>query len=319
MPPGPKLRARPILRERPLTMSLTRRLFPGFEPVRIDLGEVVLAGLVGGEGPPLVMLHGYPQNLASWHRVAGAFTARFRCHLFDLRGYGESSVPTPADDGSTYSKRAMAADVVAAMARLGHRRFALLGHDRGARAGYRMALDHPDTVSRLGIVEIVPTADMWAAFDAGMAMKAYHWTFLAQPHPLPERLIAADPAFYLDRTLASWSRSGTLDGFDPLALECYRAGFRDPARVRAFCEDYRAGATIDRALDEQDLAAGRRIGCPVHFVWGDVGFPSRAGDPLALWRRWADVVTGERIEAGHFAQEENPDAVARSFAGFFAG
>jgi haloacetate dehalogenase len=170
-----------------------------------------------------------------------------------------------------------------------------------------MALDHPASIRSLVIVEIIPTSAMWDAFDACMAMKAYHWSFLAQPYPLPETLIASDPVFYLDWTLRSWTKAKSLDAFDPRALESYRRHISDPARVHAMCEDYRAGATIDRAIDRDDQARGARIAAPLHFVWSKSGFPASSGRPLGLWQNWADKLTGREIDCGHFAPEENPD------------
>jgi haloacetate dehalogenase len=195
----------------------------------------------------------------------------------------------------------------------------ILGHDRGARIAYRLALDHPSRVSRLGIIEIVPTAEMWRAWGAELAMKAYHWTFLAQPAPLPETLIGADPVAYLEWTLASWTRAGSLDAFPTEALESYRAQIRDPARLHAMCADYRAGATTDRRIDEDDLSAGRRIAVPLRFLWAEGGFPARTGDPAAAWRRWAEDVTDSSCVSGHFAMEEAPAAVVATFLPFFSG
>lgn len=298
----------------------TQALFPGFRAGRFQGDGAELFGLVGGEGPPLVLLHGYPQTHAAWHRVAPELARHFTVVLFDLRGYGASAVPDPDDGHAVYSKRAMARDVVAAMAGLGHARFALLGHDRGARVAYRLALDSPEAVERLGILEVVPTAVMWRHFAAEMALKAYHWTFLAQPHPLPERMIAPDPVGYLEWTLAAWSHKGSLADFHADALADYRRAYAEPARIRAYCEDYRAGAGIDRTLDEADRREARRIEAPLHFVWSDDGFPARTGDPLGLWCDWAHYVTGEAVSgAGHFVAEENPQAVLDAFLPFFGG
>jgi haloacetate dehalogenase len=216
-------------------------LFPGFRSARIEGDGATIHCRIGGEGPPLVLLHGFPQSHHTWHRVASDFARHFTVVAADLRGYGESSVPETDETHEAYSKRAMARDVVAVMASLGHERFAVLGHDRGARVTYRLALDHPERVSRVGIIEVVPTAEMWRAFDAEMAMGAYHWTFLAQPHPLPEHMIAADPVAWIDWTLASWTRAKSLAAFDPAALDAYRGAFSQPDRIRALCEDYRAG------------------------------------------------------------------------------
>jgi haloacetate dehalogenase len=173
-------------------------------------------------------------------------------------------------------------------------------------------------VTRLGIIEIVPTGDFWAAWNAELAQKAYHWTFLAQPAPLPERMIGADPVAYIDHTLRSWTLDRTLDIFPQAALDSYRVQARDSARIAAMCADYRAGATIDRALDEADRAAGRKIGAPLCFLWAEGGFPGQTGDPAALWRRWADNVTDRSCRSGHFVMEENPDAVTEAFLPFFS-
>lgn len=290
---------------------------PGFTGQRIDCGEVTLSVHIGGEGPPLILLHGFPQTHMTWAPIAPALAQHFRVIVPDLRGYGASDAPPDDATHTTYSKRRMAADIVALMAALGIERAAVLGHDRGARVAYRLALDHPGRVSRLGIVEIVPTGDFWAAWSADLALKAYHWTFLAQPAPFPERLIGADPVAFLDHTLASWTLDGTLSAFAPAALESYRAQIRDPARVAAMCADYRAGATTDRALDQADRAAGRRIAAPLRFLWAEGGFPAQTGDPAGLWRAWADEVTDAACVSGHFAMEENPGAVLDTFLPFF--
>ena len=292
---------------------------PGFARRRIDLPDVTLSVHEGGAGPAVILLHGYPQNHMCWHRVAPALAAHFRVTIPDLRGYGDSDAP-PDDAGHrVYSKRRMAQDIADLMQALGLPDAMVLGHDRGARVAYRLALDHPARVTRLGIIEIVPTADFWDSWDSALAMKAYHWTFLAQPAPLPERLIAADPVGYIDHTLASWTRDRSLDCFSPQALGAYRRQAADPARIHAMCADYRAGATTDRQIDLADRAAGRRIGVPLRFLWAEGGFPSRTGDPAALWRRWADRVSDASCQSGHFAMEEVPDAVIATFLPFLKG
>lgn len=291
----------------------------GFTRRRIDTGDVTLSVQEAGEGPALILLHGYPQNGMVWTRVAAAFAERHRVLIPDLRGYGESDAPPDDPEHRTYSKRRMALDICGLMDAAGLARAMILGHDRGARVAYRLALDHPDRVSRLGIIEIAPTAEYWARWGADLAMAAYHWTFLAQPAPLPERMIGADPVAYTDWTLASWTLPRTLAPFPAAALEAYRAQVRDPARVAAMCADYRAGATTDRADDEADRAAGRRIAAPLHFLWGRHGFPARTGDPAGIWRRWATTVTDTSCDSGHFVIEEDPEAVLGAFLPFFAG
>ncbi len=290
----------------------------GFKQQFVTVDGAKTSVHVGGNGPPLLLLHGFPQNHMAWEKVAPALSAQRTCVVADLRGYGDSDAPK-SKDGALYSKRVMAAELVGVMAALGFSTFDLLGHDRGARVAYRMALDFSDVVMLLGIIEIVPTAAMWDAFNADMAMAAYHWTHLAQPYPLSEVMIGADPRLYVDHKLRSWTLDKTLDCFSDAALASYRAQMADPARIHAMCADYRAGATVDRAIDEADLAAGRKITCPVQFVYANEGFPARSGDPLGYWRQWADDVQGVAIESGHFAMEENPDAVLAAMGPFVGG
>lgn len=293
----------------------------GFTRRRIDCGEVTLSvqvsGQISGQMPTLICLHGYPQNGMCWARVAPEFANVFQVVIPDLRGYGQSDAP-PDDAGhDAYSKRVMARDIVGLMDALGLQSAMVLGHDRGARVGYRLALDHPARVTRLGIIEIAPTAEYWAAWGAELAMAAYHWTFLAQPAPLPERMINADPVGYVEWTLASWVKQHSLTTFAEDALESYRQQARDPARIHAMCADYRAGATTDRRHDETDRAAGNRISAPLHFLYGHHGFPARTGDPVRLWRNWATQVSAEACDSGHFVMEENPQAVLAAFLPFF--
>ena len=291
---------------------------PGFTQSRIDVGEVTLSVHIGGEGAPLFLLHGYPQNHMCWAGIAPELATSFRVIVPDLRGYGDSDAPPDDEDHTAYSKRRMARDIVALADRLGFGQFHILGHDRGARVTYRLALDHPGRVIRVGIVEVIPTADFWRAWNAELAFKAYHWTFLAQPAPLPEMLIAADPVAYVEHSLRNWTLARSLDVFDAAALEAYRRQAREPARIAAMCADYRAGATTDRAIDEADRAAGRKIAAPLKFLCGDHGFPAQTGDPGALWKNWADDVRTATCESGHFAMEENPQAVLDTFVPFFS-
>jgi haloacetate dehalogenase len=292
----------------------------GFARDRIDLGEITMSVQQAGTGAPLILLHGFPQNGMCWGKIAPTLARHFHVVVPDLRGYGQSDAPPDDDAHTAYSKRRMAADIVALMDHLKIDRARIVGHDRGARVAYRLALDHPARVDRLGIIEVVPTGDFWAAWDAELAMAAYHWTFLAQPAPLPERMIGADPVAYIDWTLQSWTKSRTLYPFAADALGSYRAQARDPARIHAMCADYRAGATTDRALDQADGAAGRKIAVPVYFLWAEAGFPARTGDPLGVWRRWADTVSGASIPGcGHFAMEEAPEAVLGALSPFLEG
>ena len=292
----------------------------GFTRTRVDAGEVTLPVHRGGAGPAMILLHGYPQTHMAGHRVAPARAADFDVIVPDLRGYGESDAPPDDAAHAVYSKRRKARDITGLMDALGIARAHVIGHDRGARVAYRLALDHPERIDRLGIVEIVPTADFWAAWSAELALKAYHWTFLAQPAPLPETLIGADGPGYIARTLASWTLAGDLSPFAPNALDSYLRQAAEPARIAAMCADYRAGATIDRALDQADRAAGRRIAAPLRFVWGRHGFPARTGDPLGIWRHWAEDVTGAEIDGcGHFAMEEAPEAFLAAMRPHFTG
>ncbi len=274
----------------------------------VDVGEVTLRVSTRGSGPPLLLLHGYPQNHLMWEQVGDALADAFTVVAPDLRGYGASTAP--ADSPGAYGKRAMARDALALMAGLGHERFDVAGHDRGGRVAYRLALDAPQSVRRLTVLDIVPTAEVWAHADGRFALGYWHWALLAQPHPVPERLIAADPEFFfLDAQFG-----GVLRTF-PAAAE-YARSVHDPRVVHAICEDYRAGAGYDRELDEQDRAAGRRISCPVQVLWGERGALPGWYDVLAVWRGWADDVVGQGLDCGHFLPEERPSETAAALRAF---
>jgi haloacetate dehalogenase len=289
-------------------------MFEGFSREWIDTGEAEIHLVRGGEGPPLLLLHGFPQSHVAWHRVAPALAEAFTLVIPDLRGYGDSSGPEPDPGNEAYSKRTMALDMVAAMAALGFERFALAGHDRGGRAAYRLALDHPERVSRLAVLDIVPTLEMADTVDLGLAIGTYHWFFLAQPAPLPERLIAGDPDFYLDFTLDSWA--GDPGAIDPEARAQYRRCFRQDSVIAAGCADYRAGLTTDLAHDRVDRAAGRRVGCPLLALWAAQASDGKAIDFEGVWRRWADHVTAVEIPAGHFLMEEAPAETGQALRQF---
>jgi haloacetate dehalogenase len=290
-------------------------LFAGFDTRDLSTPRGTVHAAVGGDGPPLLLLHGYPQTHLMWHAVAPALAERFTVVAADLPGYGASFRPAVSADHAAHAKRALAGDLVAAMAALGFERFALVGHDRGGRVAYRMALDHPERVSRLAVLDIVPTGEIWNRADATFALGYWHWAFLAQPAPLPEQLILGNPA-------AFWIAAERLGlkprdpRFPPETLEAYRAQLTDPAAVEATCEDYRAGATIDRAHD----AEGGTIACAVHALWGaDGALPRFYPDPLELWRGFAPEVTGRAIAgAGHFLAEDQPDAVLQELDAFLA-
>jgi haloacetate dehalogenase len=278
-------------------------MFEGFAERRIGTTQAEIHLRLGGDGPPLLLLHGYPQTSAMWHRIAPALAGRFTVVAADLRGYGASSKPASGPDHAAYSKRAMAADMVEVMAALGFPAFALAGHDRGGRVGYRMALDRPDAVTSLAVLDIVPTHTMWRRMGKELGLATYHWLFLAQPDGLPEKLIGADPAWWVRDKLRRWA--GDPDAFAPEALAEYIRCFSDPAAIHASCEDYRAGATVDDEHDAADLGH-RKIACPLLVLWGDRGIAQEAEDPLAAWRPWADDARGQGIPAGHFLPEEAP-------------
>jgi haloacetate dehalogenase len=286
-------------------------LFPGFETRRFKTQGAEIFARLGGEGPPLFLLHGYPQTHVMWHRVAPALSQHFRLILCDLRGYGASSIPTADAQHFSYSKRAMAQDILDIAGELGYERFFLCGHDRGARVGYRLALDYPDRVEKLTLLDIVPTYDMWNRLTRDLAMKAFHWPFLAQSFPWPEEMIGHDPAGWLNHKLALWSGDASLSAFAPEALAHYHDFFAKPERLHATCEDYRAGATCDLAADEADFVAGNRITCPVAVFWGAQGIPSNIDGPLPIWREWCEYVEGRAITSGHFMAEENPEETAK--------
>ncbi|MEM8663814.1 MAG: alpha/beta hydrolase [Pseudomonadota bacterium] len=269
-----------------------------------------------GRGPPLLLLHGYPQTSVMWHRVAPNLADQYTLVMPDLPGYGQSDAP--ASGPERYSKRRMAADCAAVMAALGHVEFGVVGHDRGARVAYRMALDHPGRVKALVVMDIVPTIAMWARFTAERALVYYHWTFLAQPAPLPETLIGHDPAAFIDMLMARWTKAGNLSPMHPEALAEYHAAFAAPERHAATCEDYRAGATIDGAHDAASRNAGQLIGCPTQVLWGGASVASGVGSPLDIWRPWAPGATGASIDCGHFLCEEAPAETLAHLVPFLA-
>ena len=282
-------------------------------------GQQIFARIGGRhDGPPLLLLHGFPQTHAIWHRVARRLASRYRLVLPDLRGYGDSSKPEGGADHANYSKRAMAQDLHALMASLGHARYAVCGHDRGGRVAHRLALDQPGAVSALALIDIAPTLDMYEATDMAFARAYYHWFHLIQPEPLPERMIGGDPLGYLHAKLGGWGTGG-LAKIEPQALADYERCFADPAAIHATCEDYRASAGIDLVHDRASRAAGEKIACDVLLLWGERGVVHRLFDPMALWRaQCAGTVRGEALPAGHFIPEELPERVADALAGFVA-
>jgi haloacetate dehalogenase len=291
-------------------------LFPGFSQRRIATSGSEIQLVVGGSGPPLLLLHGYPQSHAMWHKIAPRLAEHFTVVCSDLRGYGDSDKPASEVDHSPYSKRAMAQDQVEVMQALGFERFALAGHDRGGRVAHRMARDHPERIERLAVLDISPTAIMYGRTDKDFATAYYHWFFLIQPYDLPERLIGADPAYYLRKKVGGWGSAG-LSIFDPRALAEYERCFCDPATIHATCEDYRAAATIDLEHDAAD--EGREIDCPLLVLWGEKGVVHRFFDPIADWKSVASDVRGKVLPSGHYLAEEAPDETFRELLGFFRG
>jgi haloacetate dehalogenase len=289
-----------------------RDLFPGFTAHRIRASETEIACVVGGNGPPVLMLHGYPQTHAMWHRVAPTLAHDYTVVCADLRGYGDSGKPASDATHAAYSKRAMARDMVELMRDLGHPRFRLVGHDRGGRVAHRLCLDHPDAVAQVVMLDISPTKTMYAHTDRAFATAYYHWFFLIQPYDLPERLIGADPVYYLRRKLGGWGTG--LTHFDARALTEYERCFADPATIHATCEDYRAAASIDLEHDADD----RRVACPLLVLWGERGIVHRFFHPLDDWGAIADDVQGRAMPAGHYLAEEVPDELLQEIKAFFA-
>ncbi len=286
-------------------------MFEGFELTMIDTGNAVIRVRHGGSGPPLLLLHGHPQTHVMWHKIAPRLARNFTVVAADLTGYGDSSKPPTTLDHAPYSKRAMARDQVAVMRHLGFEQFFVAGHDRGGRCAYRMALDHPERVRKLAVLDIIPTGEAFRRADMQFGLEFWMWFFLAQPAPLPERLIGADPDIFYLRLLAQ-----ARDHMPPDALEDYLRCVRNPETIHAMCEDYRAAATLDFAYDEADRGT-RRIACPVLALWSrDV--LAEWYDVLAIWRDWADDVRGQALDCGHYLAEETPDETYAALHAFFA-
>jgi haloacetate dehalogenase len=291
-----------------------------FTTAEIHTGETTVFLRWGGIGPPVLLLHGFPETHLMWRAVAPLLAREFTVVCPDLRGYGRSGCPVSDPEHAAYAKRAMARDLVAAMERLGHRRFALAGHDRGGRVAYRLALDHPERVHQLAVLDIVPTEMVWERADDRLALGYWPWSMLAQPAPLPERLLTSCADVVVADALDQW-------GSDPAVFPAevrlaYAAALRDPLHAHAICEEYRAAAGLDRAHDRADRQGGRRMACPLLVLWSASGALStwyeREGGPLALWRDWAATVEGHPVQAGHFFPEETPEAVAEALRRFFS-
>jgi haloacetate dehalogenase len=276
----------------------------------IDVGGVVINCAVGGSGPPVLLLHGYPQTHLIWHHVAPLLAADHTVVLADLRGYGDSG--KPAGGPAAYAKRVMALDQVRLMGSLGFDRFAVVGHDRGGRVAHRMALDHPATVTRLAVLDIVPTRHAYATADAAFAQGYYHWFFLTAGGGIPERLIGGDPEFWIRARMTARHHGGT--EFDPAAMDEYVRCFSDPAAISASCDDYRAAATIDLEHDEESF--GRPVECPVLALWGGQSFVGRTYDVLDVWRSYATDLRGSALPADHYLPEEAPAATVAALREF---
>ncbi|PIW26267.1 MAG: alpha/beta hydrolase [Rhodospirillales bacterium CG15_BIG_FIL_POST_REV_8_21_14_020_66_15] len=291
-------------------------MLDGFHKDRREIDGVAVNFRMGGEGPPVLLLHGYPQTHAMWHKLAPLMAPHYTLVMADLRGYGDSGKPPTDARHIPYSKRAMAADLAGLMADLGFARFAVVGHDRGGRVGHRLAADHGDRVARLAVLDIAPTEHMYRLTDMEFATGYYHWFFLIQPADMPERMIGADPEYFLRRKMGHWSADGAV--FDAAAMAEYVRCFSMPETIHASCEDYRAAATIDLEHDRADMAAGRRLTCPLLALWGARGLVGRKFDVLAAWRERAENVAGGTVDCGHFLAEESPDdtfARLREFLG----
>ncbi len=286
-------------------------MFEGFETEMVDVGGVGILARKAGSGPPLLLLHGNPQTHTMWHLVAPRLAEDFTVVVTDLRGYGDSSKPRTAEDHKPYSKRVMAEDQMGVMRHFGFESFSLCGHDRGGRVGYRMALDHPEVVTKLAVLDIVPTWEAFSRADMSFGLGYWHWFFLAQPYDLPERLLASDPEKTLFR--------GGSETFHPEAMQEYVRCLRNPETVHAICEDYRAAATIDFLHDSEDRDADRRITCPLLALWGNRGNLGEWYDVPEVWRGWADDVRGRGLDSGHYVPEEAPEETLSEIRAFFRG
>ncbi len=293
---------------------MTAPLFPGFTEHRVATPGAEIFCRVGGSGPALLLLHGYPQTSAMWNRVAPELAKSYTVVAADLRGYGRSAKPATTPDHAPYSKRAMAADMAAVMTRFGHERFFVGAHDRGARVAHRLAADFPARVRALATLDIAPTREMYRNTTEAFARAYWHWFFLIQKAPFPEHMIEADPKAYWLKKCGSGSAGMT--PFAAEALDEYLAAFADPATIHGSCEDYRAAATID--LDHDDADGDTKLPMPVHALWGERGIIGKCFDPLALWRQRAEHVTGGPLPGGHYLAEECPDLVIAEFTRFFA-
>jgi haloacetate dehalogenase len=294
-------------------------MFSGFETSIVDVGETTIFIRRRGRGRPLLLLHGFPQTHLMWHRVAPALSTEFTVVCADLRGYGSSGKPASEPNHKPYSKSVMALDMVRMMEAQGFLRFSVAGHDRGARVAYRIALDHSDRIERLAVLDVIPTGEALRRADVRSALAFWPWWLLAQPEPLPERLIMADPEIVVDNALGGWGSDRA--SFPAQVRAAYIEALRDPKTVHAICEEYRAAATIDFASDTEDREADRRIMCPAFVLWSEGSgldtWYEEAGGPLGIWRDWTVDVRGRPISGGHFFPEQNPSETMSELRSFF--
>jgi haloacetate dehalogenase len=295
-------------------------VFEGFTSATLEVGETTIFVRRGGVGPPLLLLHGFPETHVMWHRVAPVLARDFTVVCADLRGYGASGKPPSSPEHTQYSKRVMALDMIRVMQSFGFERFCVAGHDRGARVAYRMALDHPGHVDRLAVLDVIPTSEALDRADARLALAFWPWSLLAQPAPLPERLITSAPDAVVNDALTHWG-SDDDSCFPPEIRQQYIQAMSDPQTVHAICEEYRAAVSIDSSQEREDRAAGRTIGCPTLVLWSEGSaldeWYADAGGPPGIWRKWAQNVTGRAMSGGHFFPESNPDEVIRQLRTFF--
>lgn len=291
-------------------------LLADFESLTFEVNGIEVAGHVGGSGSPLLLLHGHPQTRAIWHKVAPELMKHHTLVMTDLRGYGDSSKPQGTPDHSNYSKRVMAQDQVEVMKQLGFDRFDILAHDRGARVAHRLAMDHADSVSRLIMLDIAPTLAMYEKANNVFARAYWHWFFLIQPSPMPERLIEADPAAYIRDLMGR--RSAGLTPFGQLALAEYMRCIALPGAAHGMCEDYRAAAGIDLIHDREDIAAGKKLVMPTMVLWGEEGVIHQCFKPLQEWQAIAKDVVGEPVPCGHYISEEAPEILLQKIIPFLS-